>query len=316
MRFAFLLFALLLPFGTRAAEREKMVVLEIRAERVDAALKNLLEPIIHGEIARRYDVIGNSDVQELVGLEQKKQLLGCGEESSCLAEIGGALGARWVTSGNIGKVGALYVVNLRLVDAQKAKVLERVTETIDGPEEQLVAGVQRAVRRLLHIEEPPAPVAAAPKPVPVVVTPKVAPVVEAPVEAPEEELVAEPEPTPPAQFTVVRVERSNALPWTGVALGLATAAVGGWFGYSALETAEAARTTLKNPTPDGAHLVTYAAQEAKHGDQALYANVLVGSGIGLAFVSWLFVRDVPGDGGDAPRVLVGPNGVTVAGELP
>lgn len=41
--------------------------------------------------------------------------MGCGD-SSCLAEIAGAMGAEFVVFGDVGKLGETFVINLNLFD--------------------------------------------------------------------------------------------------------------------------------------------------------------------------------------------------------
>jgi hypothetical protein len=42
-----------------------------------------------------------SDIRALLGLERQKQLLGCDEGASCLAELSGALGAGAIIAGQL-----------------------------------------------------------------------------------------------------------------------------------------------------------------------------------------------------------------------
>ncbi len=67
-------------------------------------------------------VVGADEIRAMVGLERQKQLLGC-TEMSCLAEIGGALGADRLVLGSLSRFGETYVVDLKLVEARTAKVL-------------------------------------------------------------------------------------------------------------------------------------------------------------------------------------------------
>jgi hypothetical protein len=65
--------------------------------------------------------------------------------------------------GTLGKLGALYRVDMKLVDAKRARVAGRFGESVEGNEEKLVATVQRGTRKLLSSlqADPPAAIAVA-----------------------------------------------------------------------------------------------------------------------------------------------------------
>lgn len=122
-----------------AGPREKLVVsdLSVGSADLEPMARTLLEQFMT-ELSRidRFDVIGSSDVALMLGLERQRQLLGCAEQSaSCLAEIGGALGARWLVSGALTRAGDLYRIDLKLVDTTMAKVVNRVGRTVESREE-------------------------------------------------------------------------------------------------------------------------------------------------------------------------------------
>ena len=53
------------------------------------------QPAVQGLLHRRpgAEVVSGAEIRSLIGFERQKQLLGCKEDSSCIAEMGGALGA-------------------------------------------------------------------------------------------------------------------------------------------------------------------------------------------------------------------------------
>jgi TolB-like protein len=137
--------------GPAQAKELKIAVLDIRALGTDAAKAELLSEIALTEASSMggFDVIGKSDIASVIGFEKQKQVMGCAEDSNCLAEIGGALGVDMILVGSLGTLGDLFRLDLKLVDAKKAKVRARVGVTVEGKESQLVAAVQKAVRDLL-----------------------------------------------------------------------------------------------------------------------------------------------------------------------
>src|SRR5205814_752872 len=68
-------------------------------------------------------VISPKEVGALIGLERQRELLGCNEGTSCIAEIAGALGVDGVLMGSLAKVGDTFQLNLKVVDAADASVL-------------------------------------------------------------------------------------------------------------------------------------------------------------------------------------------------
>jgi TolB-like protein len=140
--------------------RLRVAVMDMRPLGTEGIKAELLSEIALTEAStvQGLDVVGKSDITAVLGLERQKQMLGCGEDTSCLAEIGGALGVDYLLTGSLGRLGTLYRVDLRLVDARKARVLGRAGESVSGEEEKLVGAVQRGVLQLL---EPLAPAGAA-----------------------------------------------------------------------------------------------------------------------------------------------------------
>ena len=137
--------------GAKPAARQKLAVLEIRPLGTEASRAELLSEIALTEASavKAYDVIGKSDIVAMLGFEKQKAVLGCSEDSACLAELGGALGVDLVLVGSLGKIGNLYRLDMKLVDARKAKIRGRIGVSVEGQEEKIVAATQRAVRSLL-----------------------------------------------------------------------------------------------------------------------------------------------------------------------
>lgn len=123
----------------------KVAVPDMIADNVDAALARNLTEVLTAEANRiaGLDVISMADIQALLGLEEKKQILGC-DDVSCLAEIGGALGADVILSSRIGKVGDTYVISVRAFDAGAARVINSAIENVTGEPDALLVAARRA----------------------------------------------------------------------------------------------------------------------------------------------------------------------------
>jgi TolB-like protein len=141
-----------------SARKVRVAVMEIRPLGTEATKAELLSEVALTEASSMpgFDVIGRSDITSLIGFEKQKQVMGCAEDSTCLAEIGGALGVDFILVGSLGRIGNLYRLDVKLVDTRKARVRNRLGVTVEGAEEKLVAAIQKAIRDLLKPETPPA----------------------------------------------------------------------------------------------------------------------------------------------------------------
>lgn len=96
---------------------------------------------------RGVKVMSPSDIRALIGVERQKQLLGCDDDtSSCLAELGDALGADGVVTGNLGKFGDSFQLNVKIV-AHDGNVLTTYSQKF-ASEAALVEGVSAAAKQL------------------------------------------------------------------------------------------------------------------------------------------------------------------------
>ncbi len=124
-------FSLVATLALSAAEKPKLVVLELSAGAgVEASLTAPLTEAITSEVQTRgyFDVLSSRDLQSLMGLERQRELLGCSDASkSCMAEISGALGARFVMTGSLARLGDAWQLTLTALDSQKAQPLGRAT---------------------------------------------------------------------------------------------------------------------------------------------------------------------------------------------
>ena len=104
----------------------KVLVLDLRALDVDASTASLINGVVASAAAAHKELAVTSadDVRQMLSLAAQKQAVGC-DETSCLSEIAGAIGARYVLHGNLGKLGGTVLVNLALFDAQNAVAVDK-----------------------------------------------------------------------------------------------------------------------------------------------------------------------------------------------
>src|SRR5688500_11507755 len=78
-----------------------------------------------------YDVIGQSEIQTMLGLERQKALLGCSEEASeCMTEVANALDADRSVSGDVSRVGDAFLLNVSFIDVRTNRVIGRAGKKV------------------------------------------------------------------------------------------------------------------------------------------------------------------------------------------
>lgn len=139
------------PLPAAAGEEIAVAVMEFASKGgIEPQKMEALSDMLANEIRRlgNYRVVGKSDIQAALQLEEQKQLLGCSDES-CIAEIGGALGVRWVVVGNVSLFGETYLLNLKLMDVGNIKVIAGLSKKVTGGEDQLIDALGQAARELI-----------------------------------------------------------------------------------------------------------------------------------------------------------------------
>ncbi|MFH1807580.1 MAG: hypothetical protein ABIJ09_02455 [Pseudomonadota bacterium] len=145
----------LLPVATRAAEppaKTKLAIMNLRGVKgVDEDLTQVVAQYLATKInaTERYSVITRDDVKSMLQHEQLKMEVGCDEEASCLAELGGALGVDLMVSGTLAVMGTDVLVNLVVIDVRKATVVRREAEKIALKDSSLDEACLKAVDQML-----------------------------------------------------------------------------------------------------------------------------------------------------------------------
>ncbi len=119
--------------GQPAQESEKPTLLvsslqaqgaspEQAAAITDAAVQSLSE-------RKLFKVISEKDLQTIVGAERQRQILGlCSQdEGACASGMGEAVGARFVLSGALSRLGTTFQLSLQMLDTVKGQPVGRST---------------------------------------------------------------------------------------------------------------------------------------------------------------------------------------------
>jgi len=129
---------------------QKLAVFDVKAVGTfDPAAVKGLSALIASEAARfNARVLAGTDMVALIDLDRQKQMLGC-SDSSCLTEIGGALGVDLLLTSEVSEVGGLWLISLSLLNVTRAQAIARLTRKAETPRE-LVNQTSIAVHELLQ----------------------------------------------------------------------------------------------------------------------------------------------------------------------
>ncbi len=118
-----------------APDVDAVLVMDLRAVDIATSQAKLVDGLVASAVARRLKMLPTSaqptlhtfeEFRTLADVEAQRSVSGCDDASaSCLAEIAGALGARYVVSGTLGGLGDEVVLQLALLDTRTAQTLSR-----------------------------------------------------------------------------------------------------------------------------------------------------------------------------------------------
>src|SRR5437868_3179177 len=126
------LFALLgaAPTGFKAASAG-LSVTGVPTDRAEFYSEYVAQQLVAGGLK----VVTPKEVASLLGMERQRQLLGCADSGSCVAEIASALGADGVVQGEVAKLDSGgYQVSLKVVWSRDGRPLSLFTgRALDEP---------------------------------------------------------------------------------------------------------------------------------------------------------------------------------------
>lgn len=161
------------PARPATAAKVRVAVMDVTSlQGVPPGTAAILTNIVVGDVARAgFDTVSKSDIASIIGFEKQKQMLGCAEDASCIAELGGALGVDYMLTGQVGQIGSQLHLSLQLVETRKSRVAARVSRFSDPSEDALVKVTREATAEVLAPALARLPAAARPAPLPVAAAP-------------------------------------------------------------------------------------------------------------------------------------------------
>jgi TolB-like protein len=116
----------------------------------------LISDRLRGELFNtgRANVMEREQMQEVLK-EQGFQQSGTCTDEACLVQMGQLLGVQAIISGSMGKLGNMYLINLRIIDVQTGRIIQVVSEDIKGELEEVVGRLPGIAARLVGQAPPP-----------------------------------------------------------------------------------------------------------------------------------------------------------------
>jgi hypothetical protein len=157
----------------------RVAVYDLDLQGIDGRVGAVVTDSLLAEVRKLQSVsaIGMAEIRDMLSMEASKQMVGCSDNESCLAEIAGALGVDDLLTGALSKVGDGNVLVLRRLDQRQGKIRGTVNQRLKAgagdefllaigpavqelfPERELKVGKERGVAKevALRINPPPLP---------------------------------------------------------------------------------------------------------------------------------------------------------------
>jgi TolB-like protein len=123
---------------------------------VTAGEAELISDRLRGELFNtgKVNVMERDQMTEILK-EQGFQQSGACSNEACMVEIGQLLGVEQLVSGSLGKVGSMFLVNLRIIDVKTAKITKVVSKDIKGNIEDVVGELRPIAVELVGLTGTP-----------------------------------------------------------------------------------------------------------------------------------------------------------------
>jgi hypothetical protein len=147
-----LIFVLCVPALAQGEERVLLWNLDAGSE-LSAEEKITVQNLIAAEIGKRgYQVMTEGEVGRIFQLEEKLQL--CGSKTSCIAEIGSAMGAKEGVTGSLARIGNALVFTMQRLDMYAARVISRCVRKASGEWDVVLGLIPQMIAELYGDEQP------------------------------------------------------------------------------------------------------------------------------------------------------------------
>ncbi len=121
-----------------AQNRIQVAILEFSGEGLSTSEARIITSRFRSSLfeTQKYTIVERSRMDEVLN-EQGFQLTGCTSDE-CAIEAGKILGVRYILVGEVGKIGRLFTLSVRMINVESGKLLKIVTEDSEGSIEDFV----------------------------------------------------------------------------------------------------------------------------------------------------------------------------------
>jgi len=159
--------ALAVPSATSTAAADKrplVAVSDLQRQGMEESESAIISDRLRSELSATgaYRVMERSQMESILR-EQGFQQSGACSGGDCQVEVGRLLGVQQLLVGQVGKIGSLYTISVRMIDVQSAEVVLTQTKDHDGSVESLLTkGVPSVAKAVAEKQRATERAAAAP----------------------------------------------------------------------------------------------------------------------------------------------------------
>ncbi len=134
------------------ANKLHIAVNDLKAKGLDQSSVDLITDRLCGELIKTgsFRVMERSEMKNVLE-EQNFQRSGICDEQSCVVEMGRVLGVERMVTGNVGKVGGMHTLSLKMVDVKTGEILISVNEDCTCQLEEVLAKSTIAIAEKLEM---------------------------------------------------------------------------------------------------------------------------------------------------------------------
>ena len=139
-----------ITLGGWGQEKAKVAILDLQAVGVSATEALTISNRVRNEmfLTGQYTVLEREKMQEIAA-EVGFQLSGC-TSSECVIEAGRIFGMQKMIAGSVDKIGAMYTINLRLIEVETGEIVKVAAVDYEGRiEDAAKLGAKEAVGKLV-----------------------------------------------------------------------------------------------------------------------------------------------------------------------
>ena len=111
-----------------AQDKQRIAVMDLDAEGLSGSEARIISARLRSDLFNtgRFVVFERNKMEDILK-EQGFQLSGC-TSTDCIVEIGKLIGVKKIVSGNVGKIGNLITINIRLIDVESGEVTKTAND--------------------------------------------------------------------------------------------------------------------------------------------------------------------------------------------